>query len=169
MAEPNLERVKPPFQRSAESERLHSELEPRAIGEILSYEQIWKLIGEDPQSGAGYAIVKGVRDRLVKEQNAVWFVLPGIGLKRAGPQEMLEIIDAGLVSVRRKNQRNGRVVRAVDYDALGPEEKREFNFLSTIVGTLQLFFNPKARRLVREEVAKQKAVIDSTKVLGLFR
>lgn len=163
----NLQEVKPPFRRSAEAEKVFALLEKGAIGNIVNYERLRDLVDEDPQIGSGYAIIKGVRDRLVRELGHVWFVLPGIGLKRANPDEVVELADAGIESLRRRNQRNGMLIKTIDPDQLEGEARAEFNFLSSIIGTLGLFFGRKERRQLKQETVS--APIDSKKVLQLFQ
>jgi hypothetical protein len=163
-----VEVLKPPFKRSVEHERLFDYLAPLNIAAEVSYETIRGIIDEDPQAGAGYAIVKGVRDRLIKEGGAVWYPLPGFGLRRANPEETLEIIEAGIHSARRKNARNGRVVNAAakDYSKLDDEHKKEFNFLTSVVGALGMFFaRPQQKKL---QAATEDKAIDSKSVLKIF-
>lgn len=162
--------LKPPFKRSVESERLENYLAELEIGRVVSYDEIEKLIDEDPQRGAGYSIVRGVRERLIKQSSAVWFVLPGVGLKRASTEEILEIGDSGLQSVKRKTVRTGRVVGAAtsDYSQLDNEGKREFNFLMSVVGALGQFFTRSNQKQVKNVVSDSATVIESTTVLKMF-
>jgi hypothetical protein len=166
----NPEIVRPPFKRSAESERLYNHLCDQPEGSFISYQQINELIQEDPQKPAGYALVKAVRERLIKENSAVWFVRPGIGLQHATTMEILEISDGNLQSIRRKILRSGKVVitAAHKYDQLPSEGKTEFNFLMSALGTLKYFFNRNKQKQLKTKVSHAENVIDSKLVLQMF-
>jgi hypothetical protein len=166
----NLEVVRPPFKRSAESERLYNYLSDQPEGFFISYQQINELIQEDPQKPTGYALVKGVRERLIKENSVVWFVRPKIGLQRATTTEILEISDGNLRSIKRKIVRSGEVVKtATDkYDELSTEAKTEFNFLMSALGTLKYFFNRDKQKQLKSTVNRVENVVDSKLVLQMF-
>jgi hypothetical protein len=161
--------VKPPFKRSVESERLENYLSELDVGQIVSYEKVETLIGENPRRGAGYAIVRGVRERLVKA-GAVWFVLPTVGLQRATTAEILEISDTGMQSVKRKTVRTGRTldVAANEYQTLDDEGKHHFNFLMSCVGALTYFFTRPAQKQLRNEVENCDTSVDGKTVLRMF-
>jgi hypothetical protein len=166
----NPEIVRPPFKRSAESERLYNHLCDQPEGSFISYQQINELIQEDPQKPTGYALVKGVRERLIRENSVVWFVRPGIGLQRATTMEILEISDGNLRSIRRKIIRSGEVVKtaADKYDQLSTEGKTEFNFLMSALGTLKYFFNRNKQKQLKSKVTHVENVVDPKPVLQMF-
>lgn len=165
--QPEPEVLRPPFKRSAEAERLENYLGDLPVGEIVSYERIMELIGEDPQRGSGYAICLAVRSRLVRD-GQVWFAIPAVGLKRANESETMEIVHGGFTSIKRKNHKNQRYLTAVDYGNLSNDEKREFNWLASVAGALKLFFNRAPQKRLQEKVAISESEIDPKSTLKLF-
>jgi len=168
--EPLPEVLKPPFRRSAESERLENYLSNLGVGCEVSYDMIENIIHEDPRRGAGYAVPYGVRKRLMKEAAAVWYVMPGIGLKRASLDEILELSDAEIQAARRKVSKGGRTLNAasVEYETLNNEQRKEFNFLRSVIGALGLFFRRPQQRKLREQVEASNQLVDSRNVLKMF-
>jgi hypothetical protein len=168
--EDNFERLKPPFKRSAEAERLFEHLISRDEGQLVTYESIARLIEEDPTRGAGYAITRGVRERLIKEYSVVWFVIPTVGLQRANASEMLEISDGNLQSVKRKIRRTSRITVAASskYAELDTEQKTEFNFLMSVTGALSQLFNRAKTKEIKAKIKASQTVMESGEVLRLF-
>jgi hypothetical protein len=158
--------LRPPFKRSAESERLERLLSELEIGTVVTYAQLRELIGEDPRAGVGYNLVRAVRERLIRERIAVWFTLAGVGLKRGSPTEILELASSGLVSVRRKNQRTQQVLTNADFAQLTSEERRDFNWLATTLGTLRLFLSRPVQKKLQD--LTQEVQLEPEKVLRLF-
>lgn len=172
MADPKqtFDVVRPPFKRSAESEKLFEHLLSLNEGVIVSYESIMLLIQEDPTRGAGYAIVKGVRERLIKDQSVVWFVIPTVGIQRATAVEMLEISDGNLRGIKRKITRTGRITKAAasQYAELSTEAKTEFNFLTSVIGALNQFFDRGKQKQIKAKIEQTQLGLDSTAVLEMF-
>jgi hypothetical protein len=111
--------------------------------------------------------VLGVRTRLVRE-GAVWFVLPGVGLKRANEDETMELVHSGFVSIKRKNVKNQRYLSSVDYAGLNNDQKREFNWLASVAGVLRLFVSRRVQKRLKTEVESSQSEMDPKRVLGLF-
>lgn len=167
----NIEILKPPFKRTAESEQLYAYLIAHAEGQLVSYETVRALINEDPQRGAGYGIVKAVRERLIKEESIVWFVIPSVGIQRATAPEMLEISDGNLQGIKRKIMRTTRITGAAanQYAKLNDEQKTEFNFLMSVTGALKQFFVRSKQKKIRDKIQENQTVIEHGNVLKLFQ
>jgi hypothetical protein len=168
MEQINSEVLHPPFKRTAEAQKLEEHLADKAIGELVSYEQIEQLIGEDPQRGSGYSIVYCVRKRLLKE-SAVWYPIPGLGLRRASPEEVLELVDDGFQSLRRKVARTGRVLNACDYEKLDTEGRHNFNSQRSNIGILGfLLKRPQQKQIKEFSLQFSDETFDPRNVLRLF-
>jgi hypothetical protein len=141
-----------------------------AEGHLVAYDRVRAVIDEDPQRGAGYSIVKGVRERLIKEQSVVWFVIPGVGLQRATAVEMLEISDGNLAGLKRKIVRTAQITKAAasQYGQLTNQQKTEFNFLVSVTGALKQFFNHGKQKEIRQKIEETKTMMESGNVLRLF-
>jgi hypothetical protein len=155
--------LRPPFKRSAEAKRLEDHLADKPEGHQVSYQFIKELIGEDPQT-TGYMIVYAVRKRLLKE-GAVWYVVPGEGLKKAAPDEVIELVDDGLKSVRRKVTRTNKVLNACAYDRLEVEEQHDFNNQKSTLGILSFFLRRPQQKKLKENASE---TFDPRKILKLF-
>jgi hypothetical protein len=158
----------PPFKRTAEAQKLEEYLADKAIGELVSYEQIERLIGEDPRRGSGYSIVYCVRKRLLKE-GSVWYPMPGLGLKKASPEEVLELVDDGFQSLRRKVVKTCRVLNACDYDKLDTEAQRNFNAQQSNIGILGfLLKRPQQKQIKNLSQQFSNQPFDPRNILRLF-
>jgi hypothetical protein len=168
MEQINSEVLHPPFKRTAEAQKLEEHLADKAIGELVSYDQIERLIGEDPRRGTGYSIVYCVRKRLLKEAS-VWYPIPGVGLRKAGPEEVLELVDDGFQSIRRKITKTGHVLNACDYDKLDIEAQRNFNTQRSNIGILSfLLKRPQQKQIKNLSQQFSDQTFDPRNILRLF-
>lgn len=123
-------------QRSTESILLAQRLEKVQPGELVTYAELSRIIGQNVRAD-GYQVLRSARNYVAETSRIVFDVVHGEGLKRLRNEEIPASADAALQSIRRKAKRTARRLgRCVDIDALPAETRNDFNLKLSVLGML---------------------------------
>ena len=139
----NLEPLKPPFSRSAETEALGKEFVSLDAGKKISYSDVHRIIHTDPQTDHGRGITASARSLVMREHNIVIECIRNEGFLRATDPEKIQIATGQIDKVRRAVRRGVKVVRAVDKTKVSQEESGQCTVLVAVYGALSQATKPK--------------------------
>lgn len=114
--------TKPSFALSSDSRLLAQRLRDLKVGEQITYAELGAVISS-PVHGGTPALRTALR-MLLRDDDRVFGVMRGIGLRRLNDQEIIAAADTDVVSIRHKARRAARKITAIaDYDALSPKDQ----------------------------------------------
>lgn len=145
--------MKPPFKLSDETERLVRFLQSHAKGDVISYDELSRLVGLKVASTTAKLIY--ARKILLRDHNQVWAcVRPRVGLRRLNDLEMAERQDKQFLP-RARNQlnRGSEEADAVEYKELDIDQQARFA-VSNIQRQLGIDALSKATRKKLEKVSR---------------
>lgn len=153
----------------AEKAKLFEVMKANPESALLTYAQIKGVIGEDPQTAKGRAIVLAVINRLERYHEISYKNERYKGYFRTSPAAAVQYAGEIHENKMKGLHRVMRVANCADYDRLTPEEKREHNTLVSVTGAQLLFTNKKSLVLIREKVIANQSKLDVEATLKLFQ
>lgn len=109
-----------------------------AVGEVLTYEDIEKIIGQSVKPGTkGYSRVLKARQVCVRDHGLVIDSEPKVGVKRLTPSETIGAGQRSIVKANREAKRGIKTIVTVDYNALSNDDRIRHNTVASHLGVLQ--------------------------------
>lgn len=94
---------------------------------IVTYGELARVIGYDPQASPGYGILSKARKQVEQEKGFKIVAVPGLGLKRLTAADTLKAAKAQRQVVHRANKKGLDILRCVDQTNLSKEQIAEVN------------------------------------------
>lgn len=158
--------TQPNFKISADAIALANRLRQLQIGEVITYEEMNRLISPSNTQGRGRQSLYSARKILLAEQ-AVFGCITGVGLKRLNDLEIVEKEHCTIRSVRKTVKKSMRRLSVVNYDQLPPSEKTTHRLTSATLGALVLCTGRPAQ-LQLEQKARSSEQLQIGDALQLF-
>jgi hypothetical protein len=152
-------RLKPPFKRAAEIERLIEFYFDQPIGAITSYAAIREIIGEDPQ-GKGRSILYRARLILIRDYQIVIDVITNVGTQRLSDTEIVQTSTGDISKLRRASMRYGRKLGCAKPDRVTQELRNRYMTNISLLGAIQLASSLPAIRQVEDRALQAGARIN---------
>jgi ribosomal protein L30/L7E len=139
------------FRPSSDSKALARRLEATQIGEIVSYDELTKLIAEDVTK-VGRGTLQTARRIVQRDHRIVFDVVRGVGLKRLNSVEIVDQSDQTRERIRRTASRGARSLTCADYDALPQEKKAKHNISAALLGAISEYASDKKFKSVESRL-----------------
>jgi hypothetical protein len=132
------------FQCSIETKWLIDRGRRLQVGEVVTYEELSKLIGIDVRE-EGRGALRSARNILLRDEQIVLDSVPNVGLKRSSDSEIVQSAGAVFSKLRRGAQRGVQRLTAVaDFDRLSDADKLAHNASVSALAVIKLMGKPKS-------------------------
>lgn len=169
MTEPSVvNRLRPIGQMSIDTKTLLDRLRLAAVGDLLSYEELSKLIDRDVQGKARHCL-ESARRGVLRKNRYVFGVILNVGLKRL---DDVEIVNTGQSAQRhslRHNRRSQRVLLAAEYEKLAPAVQVRLNTYLTSMKLQEFVAGERAAKKIEAAVMQTQKRLPLQDSLALFR
>lgn len=155
---------------SAEADILAARLAKLALNEVLTYEEMSKLVRESVQErGRGW--LNTARNKVQRELSYVIVTVPKVGVRRAQGNDYLGIASTARERTRRaarKALKQSLLMPKDEFEQLDNQKKTQLNTDRTVLGTIDHFTRPKQQGLIQERVrvANNRLAIGEVLELG---
>jgi hypothetical protein len=148
----------PRFVASLDTQTICRRLREAGEGEVVTYEELQKLIGRDPRKhGARTAVGQLLRDGIVFK------AIDNVGYKRLSDSEKVKYGAAGIGSINRKARKTMRVLGSAQYDRLNAEDKLKHNTSMTLAAMAAASTAHDAMKRIERSVASSDAAIPAAR------
>lgn len=157
----------PSFVVSMDSRAIEDRLKKCAIGDEVSYADLSALIGRDVAYERG--AMASARRRLMRDQQMVFGVIRGIGLKRLGDEEIVGTGESVNTHIRRTARRAARQMSCVqDFGAMTENKQTQHNMWLSLFGALTAVTRAQSVKRLAANVKEFKASLPLAKTLESF-
>lgn len=156
---------RPQFRLGVDTQTLLKYLETIPVGEIVSYEVLGNLIGCDVQSDRGS--LESARRLLVRDNQIVFGVVRGVGLKRLNPSEVVEQEGETVTKIRRATKRSLKRLASADFDSLSKPDQNKHRLVSATLGAIAVCSSQKAHNRLEQRI-QSNGQLDAVEALKLF-
>ena len=159
---------RPTFRVSVDTMALYDRLKKAAVGEVVSYAEMNKIIGANVQL-AGRGKMESARKMLERERVA-FGVIFNEGLKRLNDLECVGTGTQTMTRIKHMATRGARKLACVrEFDAMPEAERIRHNALVSTIGAINLFAKEKSIKVIEGSVEKQQAKLPIQRTLELFK
>jgi hypothetical protein len=156
------------FVPSVETRLLYDRLKPAVKADVITYEELSALIGQDVTNGARH-LLTSARRLTQKEDRKVFGVVRGVGLKCLTDTEIANSGEATRKSLRRKATREGKKLECVEFDTLNGDDKVKHQVARTLVGFIYSASSPAHVKEIEGMVSKTNTALTFAKTLEAFK
>lgn len=155
------------FEKSADTLIIENRLRNAVVGEMVSYDELTKLLGRDVRQFCRSSITSA---RHTLEGESIFFdTVANEGLKRLTESEAVTKTAPSYVSRAKSAASRGmRVLQNVQYDNLDDNTKRKHLSTSAQLGAIKLFTSSKATKAIEGKVEQTKTTLPIGETLKLF-
>ena len=155
------------FERSIETQHLLKRLLEMSDGDIVEYSELSQLIGQNVHGG--YSKLSTARRLAFEEVHRVFDCVPGIGVKRLGPDESADTARSSCERIRKQARRKLQMSASMPYDDMSEESRQRLTVSRTILAFTAEAGSKKNVKRIEEAVAKSNAELPFGKALALFQ
>lgn len=137
---------------SVDSQLLIKRLMGAKKGELISYDELSKLISGDVRGHDYYALARA-RHRVLKDERIVFAVVRGRGVRRIEDADHIGIGEMATNKVRRISRRSAEKMMCADFDKLTRDQKVEFNTHISVLGALAMVTKGSSIKQVKAAVS----------------
>lgn len=137
-------------------------------GSVITYDEMSAKLGRNVRTEARTVLGSAMRI-LLSEKNMVFDTVLGVGIKLLDDGGIVAKGTTYQAKARRVAQRGAKVLSAVDFNSLSPDQKRQHNASAGILAVIDLFTSTAAVKKISEAVGKAQAALPTPKMLELFR
>lgn len=161
---------RPRFRVSTETRAIYDKIVKMSVGEIVTYLELSKLIGDDIRAN-GRAPLNSARRMAQRDNQIVLDVVPKVGIKRMSDIDVVGSANATLGVVRRAARRGiNRITAVSDFERLPVEMKIKHNAAVSALGVIAAMSRPKEVRKIEAAVnTSQTGQLPVGRVLEMFR
>lgn len=152
---------------SLEAQLLHERLSKADFGEEITYAELSEVAGRNVQTTA-FAALQTARRRCENQNQIVFGVIRGIGLRRLLNEEIPQSAQNNIDHIRRTAKRTARRLACVDYNALPRQLQNEHNTKLSILGALTELSKPSGGKLLEQRINSEQKALPIGKTLELF-
>jgi len=163
-----MELVKPPIPASAEIDRLMERLQSMAVEQIVPYDEILVLIGEDKKKSRWRSIVQRAIRRLLNEHGIVFTAVRGIGLQRLASNGIVKQSGKSIPAIRRKVRRTRRMLDCANIEELNREDHTTYILTASMLAVIAPLTAPRFLGQLTMRAADTTQEIRPGRVLELF-
>lgn len=158
---------RPSFKLGVDTQTLVKRLLEVNEGESIPYELLSKTIDSDVQSTSRGAL-ESARRIVLRDNQIVFGVIHGIGLKRLTASEVVEQEGGSVSKIRRAANRSLKRLSTADFDGLPPQEQNRHRLVSCTLGAISLCTSTKAQNRLEQRVQSTASKLDTADTLKLF-
>jgi hypothetical protein len=125
------------------------------VGEAITYDQLNNAAGRNVQKEA-YGALRTARNRLLRDDDKVFGVLRGMGLKRLNDKEAYEVGASGVLSIRRKSRKQLTILSKVNPSKLTTDEQIRMHATMSVFGAVNLFTRTGSLDKVANKIAQNE-------------
>lgn len=160
---------KPTFTTSIDTNAILGLLTEAPVGATVTYAQIEKKLGRNPQLDARGALQSA--RKILEKEGVVFSILRNVGLVRLDDSGVVKTAESDIQGIRRKAKRGfTRVsVGVQNYAGLNPEDKMKFNASASILGMLSTSLKPSNIKKIEDRVKGESGALPLMKTLEAFK
>lgn len=155
------------FELSADTRFIHQRLSKAAVGDVVEYEELTKLIGRDIRGAARHSLQSAIR--LCQKDGREFGAVMNVGIKRLSPEEIVVAAEDQIARSRNAAKRGMRRLANADFAKLSADDQLRHNATASVLGVLSLFGKQKSVEKVRAAVVAAADALPVGRVLELFR
>lgn len=149
--------ARPTFELSSDTRFLKQRLEKMAVDEFISYADLGAVISKT--IGSACPALISARNILLRENNMVFGVVRGAGLKRLSDKDIVRASEQDRFSIRRKARKATKKLASADYTKLSSREQLDQTIkMSVFAAISQTTSDATSRRLEKHIKALGKPV-----------
>ncbi len=167
MPEQQLVDRKPRFTRSFETQRIIEVLESVEVDKTVTYGTLTKAAG--CRIVGGSSPLSSARRILQNNEGKVFVCVPGVGVKRATDEEIVQTGSQVVQHIHRTARRGMLRLACANFDALPQGQKQEFNAKASHLAILQHVTTAKSTKRITQAVVESQAKLPVEKTLEAFR
>lgn len=152
---------------SVDARMVYERLLTTSVGEVVTYDELTKLIGRNTQN-SGRPVIATARRKAMNEHRMVFAAVRNIGFKRLNDGEIVETAQHDVDKIRRTSRRAGRRLTTVDFDALSNDKKIRHNTYLSMFGALASMTTGGTVKAIEKEVTKAHSALPLAKTLEAF-
>lgn len=157
------------FSRSYDVQLLVERLSAAAVGELISYEEIDRLIGGHHGNGRFAGRVQSARRIVQHEKQYVFGVVRGEGLMRMNDVAIIKGGADSIAKIRRESVRGAKKLACVEYEKLDQASRQKHDAAASHLAVLAECARPATTKAITKavEVENKKLTFEAT--LAAFR
>lgn len=141
---------------SIDTQTLERALLTVAVGEVVGYESLSKLIGRNVQNGATH-LLQSARRRVQRDHHIVFEPVRGEGLKRLDDEGKARSGESALAKIRSTARRGQEKLLCVDdFDSLSNDAKIKHNLSLSVLGALRQVAKATTMKRLEGKVSNSK-------------
>lgn len=153
---------------SLETGLLVERLSASPQGAVVTYQELAALIGRPVTPGTrGYSYLQSAKHILLRDHDVLLDAEPKVGVRICTDVEKMTVAGRDVKKAGRAVKRSGQKLRAVEYQALTEEQKKEWNARMSLTGALSLLSTPANIKRIEKSITDH--ALPSAKVLALFQ
>lgn len=164
----DLEPVRPPFNLSAEADRLVSVFASLDCGKLLSYGDVTKSIGEDVLSVRGRSITNVARKVALREHKIVIVCVKSQGFLRVTEKDKISVTSDYREKIRRAVARGIKVADSIDTSHFNGEDITRYTLEVAYIGALKQGLRPGIASKIAKAIENKSAEVNTAYVLRLM-
>lgn len=138
---------------SIDTQVLIKRLTQVAVGEVVTYDELSKLIGRDVRNGAR-GFLNTARHRLKRDDRAIFAIVRKVGVKRLDDFGIVKAGESGMQHIRNQTRRVVQTLGCVaDYENLPNDVKRAYNLTTAQAGMLAHITKPSTVKKIEARVS----------------
>lgn len=153
---------------SVDSRLIYERLSKVEIDEVITYDELNKVIGRDVQKGA-YSCLVTAKKMAERYDRKVFGTIVKIGIKRLTGNDVVDTGDGKITHMRRTAARGIRQLATVDYEVLDEKHKTKHNVTLSTMGCLQMMLKPGKLKGIEEEVKSKSSPLSLAQTLEIFK
>lgn len=154
-------------EKSADTQLIESVLAEAKVGDVITYEQLSKVIGRDVRQFA-LSSLSSARRGIFNSKRYVFGVEKNVGLKRLNDNEIVDSTEYDRKKLRRAAKRTLNKLGVVDFDNLTPDKKRQHIVASAQMGAVEMFAGKNATKKIEAKVNETSRVLPIGETLRMF-
>jgi hypothetical protein len=166
---PQISNERQRFTASYETRLLYERLRKLEVKEIVSYQELSKIIGQDVQE-SGRGALTSARKMAQRDDRIVTDAVTNVGITRIGDVETIASASLTFKKVRRAVQRGTERLTSVDFDNLSNDDKIRHNASISAFMVMKMMGRPKTvERLAAAVNTTNTGQLPIARTLELFR
>lgn len=162
---PETTNTKPTFEASIEATLLAERLGKAEIGEIVKYDDLSKIIGQDVRNPHVRSRLQTALKHVLKDHRFVFAAVSNVGYKRLGDADLAKIGEASTHKIARETKRATAKMACVDLSKLTPQETSRWNAQASLLAMYSEFSKPRVVKAIEQATAKAGQRLPTAKAI----
>lgn len=158
---PEINPRTPRFQVSVDVKTIAERLKNTAVGDVVTYDDLSKLIGRDVRNGARHVLNGARRYLLVRDRHMIFGIVTSLGVKRLNQKEIVDTGEYATSRIRKMARRSAILIgEGVDRNSLDEPTRVKYDRHTALLGGAlgSLLHHKSIAKLDKKILEAQKAL-----------